>query len=233
MGLTHIGRRRRNEDSFAARDDLQLWAVADGLGGMAGGDIASALVVHRLVADHATRSDAPVPWLTDPELRLRAALSRAHEEVLAQHGDEQATMASTIAVLRLDGPRAIVAHVGDSRVYRLRDERLEQLTVDHSLATDPDPSRRHVVTRALGVVGAGHPDVRVDRHRPTDTYLVCSDGLTNALDHDAITAILVREPLERAAGRLLAAALEAGGSDNVTVIVVAPEAPTEARDVGP
>lgn len=218
LGLTHIGRRSRNEDSFRTRDDLGLWVVADGLGGMGGGDLASALVVHRIVADHEAAPRVSSPWLEDPALRMRAAIARAHEEVLAQQGEERATMASTVAALRVERGLAVVAHVGDSRVYRLRAGELVQLTEDHGAGSP------HVVSRAVGVLGSGHPDVHSEPVGLDDVYLLCSDGLSSVVGAEALCRVLQEEPLERAPGRLVSLALEAGGRDNVTAVVVALQA---------
>jgi serine/threonine protein phosphatase PrpC len=230
------GRRENNEDAICARPDLGLFVVADGMGGYEGGEVASAIAVdaiRELVCRTASDSDATWPYPLDPartldENELIVATRLAAERIAARRIGVLEQMGSTVAVLRLANERAIVAHVGDSRVYRLRDGALAQLTIDHSLAAqlaaagtpvdlDAFPWR-HVVTRALGAP-CNEPDVQHDRARAGDVYLVCSDGLYEVLAPCEIAALLDRSS-ERACRALVDAAYAAGSRDNISAIVV-------------
>ncbi len=227
FGATHIGRRKANEDAFVCREDLGLFVVADGLGGMGGGDVASRLVVDWLVAHHGSITEVEEAWLReDPSLLLRAAIGRAHDAVVAQQEGERASMASTVAALAVRGEYAVIAHAGDSRVYRLRGEMLERLTEDHSFhALDIElglisERERHAVTRALGVTGVHHPDVRTEDLRSSDVFLLSSDGLTNSVGDDELFRILSALPASLAPRALITRALELGARDNITAVVV-------------
>jgi protein phosphatase len=222
---TSVGRVRRvNEDSYLALPPV--YAVADGMGGHGAGDVASALAIETLMARAAVR-----PLSAEAVL---AALDEANRVII--EGDEADGMGTTITGLAsletAGGNHLMVFNVGDSRVYRLAEGRLEQVTVDHSevqefvragaitreqARTHP---RRHIVTRALGsdpVLLADHwllPAIAGDR------YLLCSDGLCGELTDEAILRLAVAGDPQQAATALVAAANDAGGSDNITVIIV-------------
>jgi serine/threonine protein phosphatase PrpC len=213
---SHVGRRDNNEDAFLTVPERGLYAVADGMGGYAGGEVASAIVVSTLEASCAG----------PPE--LAGAILRAHEAVRARRQGTLADMGSTVAALVLGGGHAVIAHVGDSRVYRLRDGQLAQLTRDHSLAEElraaggevsADFAYRNVITRAVGTPGNLRPDVLASSVEVGDVFLLCTDGLTEALDEAAIAAHLRARPAV-AAPRLVEAAYRAGGRDNITAVVV-------------
>jgi serine/threonine protein phosphatase PrpC len=237
FALTIPGRRPSNEDAICARVDLGLFVVADGMGGYEGGEIASALTIeaiHELVRRTAGGGDVFWPYPIDPRLsvgenELVVATRLAADRIARRRVGELANMGSTVAALRVAGEAVVVAHVGDSRVYRLRDGALAQLTVDHSLlqaliASGRAPEDvaafpfRNVITRALGT---DHPEPDVQRlaARAGDAYLVCSDGLTEGLDDDAIAALLAGGA-ERACRALVEAAFAAGSRDNISAIVV-------------
>jgi protein phosphatase len=220
------GRQRRaNEDSLLARSPL--FVVADGMGGAQAGEVASRIAVESFQ-----------PGLQDasqPELALaalaRAANSRIHE--LSHTHAEQAGMGTTLTAVYVGEQEVAIAHVGDSRAYCLRDGQLQRLTDDHSLVDElmrqgrltPEEAVEHpqrsVITRALGPEGTVEVDTRSVRARPGDVYLLCSDGLTTMISEEQIAAVLLAHPGLRDAGEaLIAAANEAGGRDNITVVLI-------------
>jgi serine/threonine protein phosphatase PrpC len=164
---------------------------------------------------------------------VRVAVKLAHQRVCAAKQGVRAQMGSTVAVLALRDGQAVIGHVGDSRVYRLRDGALEQLTEDHSLyaemkaqAPERVPPRSewpygNVITRAVGMVGAASPEVRSFPARPGDRFLLCTDGLSEPLDQTRIAELLADDEPDRACQRLVSGALDRGGRDNVTALVVA------------
>jgi PPM family protein phosphatase len=222
---THIGRvRTQNEDAILVRPPL--FAVADGMGGHAAGEVASALAVEELTQlDDPASANSVVGAI---QVANRTILATASAQGLAEG------MGTTLTALSVSDDAAIaVFNVGDSRAYRYRDGHLTQLSADHSLVaemvrsgrigasearTHPD---RHVITRALGI----GEDVEVDTWellaRSGDRYLLCSDGLTGELD-EAVVAEILRsdDPPQAVADRLVNEAVEAGGRDNVSVVVV-------------
>lgn len=235
---SHVGRRKNNEDSYIVRADLGLAVVADGMGGYEGGEIASDLVVKQLVAALADqpvepdRSDVSHEYRTD-RLRARVAngLHEAHRRVTQRRVGRLSMMGSTAAVLAWDGSRVVVGNVGDSRVYRLRDGVLCQITRDHSmveeaLAAGLDPQNvralgySHVLTRAVGSPGELRPDLFSRRLRPGDLFLLCSDGVWEPLAGAPLQEILRRVPPTRLADALVHRAYAAGGTDNMTALVL-------------
>lgn len=216
--------RENNEDAFLADSERELYAVADGMGGHAGGEVASRTAIEALRAAVAAGTS------------LEAAIERANDAVLARAATDSALagMGTTITALTPEtGHQLLVGHVGDSRAYLLRNGALERVTEDHSLVEElvregqltPEQAeshpRRSIVTRALGV----EPDVDVDTYivnvLPNDRILLCSDGVTTMLREREVEAILrtERDP-QHAADALVAAANEAGGEDNITAVVV-------------
>ena len=197
FALSITGRRDSNEDAICAQPDLGLFVVADGMGGYEGGEVASALAVeaiHELVRRTAGDADVTWPYTIDPQRTIHeneviVATQLANDRICARRHGELGEMGSTVVVVRFTTEHAIIGHVGDSRVYRLRDGDIEQLTVDHSLANQliaagmspgADFAWRHVVTRALGTA-SGIPDVIRAYVRPGDVFLLCSDGLSEVL----------------------------------------------------
>jgi PPM family protein phosphatase len=235
--LSIAGRRSNNEDAICAAPELGLFVVADGMGGYEGGEIASALTIEAILdLVRRTASDADVTWpyAIDPartvgENELMVATRLAGDRIAARRTGELSEMGSTVAAMLLTREHAVIAHVGDSRVYRLRGGELLQLTVDHSLvaqlvANGMSPAEaekcpwRHVVTRALGTASAD-PEVQREPARPGDAYLLCSDGLSEVLAPAEIAALLAL-PAEAACRALVDAAYEAGSRDNISAIVV-------------
>jgi protein phosphatase len=223
---TDTGRQRRaNEDSLLARSPL--FVVADGMGGAQAGEVASRIAVEAF--QHGIR-DASEPEAAMAGL-ARAANSLIHER--SHSHAEQAGMGTTLTAVYVGEHEVSIAHVGDSRAYCLRDGELLRLTDDHSLVDElmrqgrltPEEAVEHpqrsVITRALGPEGTVEVDTRSFRARAGDIYLVCSDGLTTMVPEDQLAAVLRSHSQLREAGEaLIAAANEAGGRDNITVVLL-------------
>lgn len=227
---THHGRvRDHNEDSLLAGPDV--FAVADGMGGHAAGEVASAIAVAGLAAVD------DLPWVDDPVARLVGALEGVNAEIRRRASADGAVagMGTTVAgVARVAGPRVLVFNLGDSRVYRSRAGHLVQLTEDHSLVAelvragelDEREARNHphrnVVTRALGAETAIEPAVALLDVEVGDCFLVASDGLSNELPPAQIGDLLATPgTVEGRARALLDAARFRGARDDVSVVVVA------------
>jgi protein phosphatase len=223
---TDTGRQRRaNEDSLLAR--APLFVVADGMGGAQAGEVASRIAVEYF-RDGLDDASSPEAALTTLAL---AANRRIHE--LSHSNAEHAGMGTTLTAVYVGEQEVAIAHVGDSRAYCLRDGELLRLTDDHSLVDEllrqgrltPEEAVEHpqrsVITRALGPEGMVEVDTRSFRARPGDVYLLCSDGLTTMLSEEEIGELLRAHARLRDAGEaLIAAANEAGGRDNITVVLV-------------
>ena len=223
--LSDTGRERRtNEDN--AFSQAPLFAVADGMGGARGGEVASGIVVETF--------DRGMPDGVPPEAGLadltREANQRIHER--ATEDAERAGMGTTLTAAYVGDGEVAFAHVGDSRAYRMRDGKLEQLTNDHSLVGElvrrgkltPQQAEEHpqrsVITRALGPEESVQVDSFSVRAQPGDVFLLCSDGLTSMVTVDTVQDILREaDSLDAAAHRLIDAANEAGGRDNITVVL--------------
>lgn len=223
---TDIGRaRERNEDSMLVKEPL--FAVADGMGGHRGGDVASAMTLEALQG---------VDLSTDGQLAgLVEEIREANRAVLERGAADDALrgMGTTVTAIVVDDGTAYLAHVGDSRAYLLRDGVLQQLTEDHTLVQrmvregkiTSEQAERHpqrsILTKALGVDDALDPyELTFDVHEG-DRILICSDGLTGMIREDRIQEIIDAEPdPQAAADELVEAANQAGGDDNITVIVI-------------
>ena len=218
-------KRRRNEDAFVV--DPPLFVIADGMGGAQAGEVASRLAAAAFREYHEADE-------LDPEARLAATIQEANRRIYERSRADAETsgMGTTITAALVTGDAVAIGHVGDSRAYRLRDGRLEQLTHDHSLVGDlvrsgrlsPEEARSHpqrsVITRALGT----DPDVDVDTFtvepEAGDVYVLCSDGLTDMVEDEEIVEIVQEHAsLDPAAKALVKAANRRGGDDNVTVIL--------------
>ena len=216
-------RRRRNEDAYVVQPPV--FAVADGMGGAQAGEIA-ARIAATVLREKPSRSgeEAVVELIKEANRRVFEAAA----------GDEtRSGMGTTITAALVADERVHIGHVGDSRAYRLRDGRLEQLTEDHSLVAElvrsgklsPDEADTHpqrsVITRTVGT----DPEVDVDTFsvdaRPTDVFLLCSDGLTTMVSDEAIAQLVEkhRESLDKAAKALVDAANRGGGEDNITIVL--------------
>jgi len=238
-------KRTSNEDSYSTRADVGLFVVADGMGGHVAGEVASRVAVEAIEAFIQETAGADKnrtwPFPFDPSVslesnRLRAAFRLANRKIASAIADSQDLrgMATTASAVLLGPQGASVAHVGDSRVYVLRDARLEQITHDHSWVEEqvragtlsPTAARQHpwrnVVTRALS--GGEDPEVDVTEvaPRPGERYLLCSDGLFTVVPDARIAELLGDNTasLEEISRALVEAANEAGGPDNITALIL-------------
>ncbi len=238
-GCSIVGRRGNNEDALCVEPAVGLFAVADGMGGYEGGEIASRAAIATLVEffrRNAADGDATWPHRGDrarsfEESLVEVGVRAAHEDVCRRKVGRLERMGSTLALVAVRDGRAVIGHVGDSRVYRLRDGALAQLTRDHSLyaqmeaagAVDLPPREQfpyaNVITRALGT-GEAVPDLRTEALRAGDVYLLCTDGLTEKLPPERMAQLLAL-PSAPAARALVDEAYARGGKDNITAVVLA------------
>ncbi len=230
---SHSGRvRHSNQDAWSYSLDAGIFVVCDGMGGAAGGEIASraateAFLEHLAMLSEPQRTNEAITQAV--EAANRRVYSRASHEP-ALHG-----MGTTLVGLLTHGQHEVaIVHVGDSRCYRWRGSELERCTEDHSLMaeqlrmgvlTEEEASQspmRNVITRAVGTRSTVEPEVRVLPVEPGDVFLLCSDGLTRELPDAQIAEILAREgqSLEEKNAALLEAALTAGGRDNITTLLL-------------
>ncbi len=222
---TDPGRKRRgNEDSFVCRPPL--FAIADGMGGARAGEVASALAAGALEDSNHGSGERYLSGL------IQEANRRVHERASTDASTSGMGTTMTVALVESDGSLTI-GHVGDSRAYRLRGDRLEQLTDDHSLVGElvrrgelsPEAAEAHpqrsVITRALGTDADVDVDTFSVETEAGDLYLICSDGLSDMVDRETIERILRdgRPDLDGAARALVQAANRAGGEDNITAIL--------------
>ncbi|MGH9708968.1 MAG: Stp1/IreP family PP2C-type Ser/Thr phosphatase [Candidatus Acidiferrales bacterium] len=235
--------RENNEDSFRMAPELNLFVLSDGMGGQASGEVASRLAAETIVA-HCREAEANpslplmgerIDGASNAANRLASAVRLANRAVhqAAQQNETQTGMGATVVAVQFADERMAIAHVGDSRAYRLRNGELEQLTQDHSFiaeqvrqglmsAEEASHSKlQNVLLRALGI----DPDVEVEVSEELlmegDTLLLCSDGLTHELSDEQIAAALCdADEAQAAASRLVESANQAGGGDNITVIVL-------------
>jgi PPM family protein phosphatase len=219
---THPGRvRGQNEDQIYGSAQAHLWIVADGMGGHACGEVASEIVVRQMSDSH-TQGQS-----------LESSIEQAHSAVSqeAQQNEEARGMGATVVAMSSQGEQYDIAWVGDSRAYRLRDNTLELLTRDHSYlewlkdnGITVDEARQHpkrnVITQSIGV-GEPSPDTVTGRLESGDRYLLCSDGLNDELTDDEIRDVLrASDNSDDVTQALIDAALEKGGRDNISVVVV-------------
>jgi protein phosphatase len=227
-GVTHVGlKRERNEDSYLLRPEAGLWAVADGMGGHGGGDVASRMAIAALEQIEAAPTGEALLAEVEAAVANANRDMRAHAQV-----ENRGVMGTTLVALLMFGGHFACVWSGDSRAYLLRDGVLRQLTHDHSESQDLvdrgvlDPEeaklwpRRNVLTRALGASDAAELEIVSDRLETGDVFLLCSDGLTGHLDADEIAAALGEDEPQAMCEKLISLTLERGASDNVTVIVL-------------
>ncbi len=224
---TDVGKvRANNQDAPIVSEKLRLYGVADGMGGHKGGEVASTSARDDLLRE----LEGKTPSV--------AALSGAIEEVNRQiyhqqeHDDALNGMGTTLSVLWMSDNFVYIGHVGDSRVYLLRDGEFKQMTLDHSLVeqlvregvlTEEEAQNhpmRNIITRAIGTDESVEVDVVVEERRKGDLWLACSDGLHGLVDDRQMRDALRQYAPEKAADVLLKAALDAGGRDNVTLVIV-------------
>jgi len=225
------GRKRAsNEDAFGYSVEHGVYFVCDGMGGAAAGEIASSLAIDEMLRLLSTRTPGdPLPTVAEQ------AICTANEAIFSrsQRNYKLSGMGTTLVGLLVEERHAFVVNVGDSRCYRLRNSRIEQITLDHSLVeeqvrlgrmTCTEALRsplRNVITRALGTQSRVTPDIFELEAEPGDLFLLCSDGLTRELTDPLIESLLsVDLPLDDLCTRLVSAANKAGGHDNITCLLV-------------
>jgi PPM family protein phosphatase len=242
-GQTDVGRKRaHNEDNFAIFGEYGLYIVADGMGGHASGEVASQMAIDTMRDFFATTQDDPDktwPYKMDrtkgyEENRLVTGIKLSNLRIFesARVNPAQRGMGTTIVSLFVTQQGVYLAHVGDSRIYRLRDGSLEQMTEDHSLLNDYKKMKhlteeeianfphKNVIVRALGMKETVKVDTRFEEPRLGDVMVLCSDGLAGPVSDDDIRAIVSSSPdLKLASQRLIDRANENGGPDNVTCVL--------------
>jgi protein phosphatase len=225
-------KRPANEDAFGYSVEHGMYLVCDGMGGAAAGEVASSLAVEemlRLLGGGAGEENESLLQ------RVQKAVAATNEAIYSRsrRNPRLSGMGTTMVALMTEGSRVLVINIGDSRVYRLRNHRLEQLTQDHSLVdeqvregrlTPAEALRsplRNVITRALGTQSAVTPDIYALDAESGDLFLLCSDGLTRELADAEIQSLLSADlPLDKRCARLVEAAKKSGGNDNITCLLV-------------
>ena len=224
---TDVGKvRANNQDAPIVSEKLHLYGVADGMGGHKGGEVASASARDGLIRE--------LEGKTPSVSTISAAIETVNRQIYHQQEHDEALtgMGTTLSVLWMSDNFVYIGHVGDSRVYLLRDGEFKQMTLDHSLVeqlvregvlTEEEAQNhpmRNIITRAVGTDEGVEVDVVVEERRKGDLWLACSDGLHGLVDDQKMRDTLRQYPPERAADVLLKAALDAGGRDNVTLVIV-------------
>ena len=242
-GLTDIGLvRQSNQDSFAIENSLGLWVIADGMGGHAGGHIASQLVVSSIVdyVCQAKEKCSHEPYANTTTLKQAVAVGNKaiHERVKAAP-DLTGMGTTVVATLFSQAPEssAIIAHVGDSRAYRIRNRQIQALTIDHSFVQElvskghitaqqaNTHPKQNILLRALGTAEEQIPDVEIHVLESEDILLLCTDGLTKSISEEEILSIVLESGStpEKTCQQLIEAANQGGGKDNTTVALVTPQ----------
>ena len=242
-GLSDVGRKRsHNEDSIGSDTSIGLTGLADGMGGYKAGEVASAMAVNGIMETirdglrgmkHGQVDDDT--GYTHESLLVKSAVEQANHEIhtTALNQPQCQGMGTTLVAAMFYDDRVTVAHVGDSRMYRYRNSGFEQITVDHSLLQElvdkgfytPEEAKqslnKNLVTRAMGIESTVVPDVQEEAALPGDIYLLCSDGLTDLVEDEEIRLTLetYSDNLDEVASALVASANEAGGKDNISVIL--------------
>ncbi len=229
---THIGKvRSSNQDAIlVCPGKYGVYGVADGMGGHKAGDVASKIAV--AVVERALKNERPTISL------LRKAIEEANQAIYEEQlaNPDYSGMGTTVTVIWEDEDRVLLGHVGDSRAYRVRNNAISQVSLDHSMVAEmvrrglitEDEARvhpyRNIITRALGTAPTINVDVKELEKAPGDLYLLCSDGLSEYVHPNRMNEILRKYSLENAADVLLNLALEGGGRDNISVVLAEVEA---------
>lgn len=224
---TDVGKvRANNQDAPIVSEKLRLYGVADGMGGHKGGEVASTSARDDLLRE--------LEGKTPSVATLSGAIEEVNRQIYHQqeHDDALTGMGTTLSVLWMSDNFVYIGHVGDSRVYLLRDGEFKQMTLDHSLVeqlvregvlTEEEAQNhpmRNIITRAIGTDESVEVDVVVEERRKGDLWLACSDGLHGLVDDRQMRDALRQYAPEKAADVLLKSALDAGGRDNVTLVIV-------------
>ncbi|MFT7518572.1 MAG: serine/threonine protein phosphatase PrpC [Kiritimatiellia bacterium] len=243
--ITDVGlKRSHNEDNFLINEELNLFVVADGMGGHNGGEYASAICVNTVeeIVESMEMSDEIAVTEDDPvdsvreKLRYALRLSGRRIYEKAAESPEFHGMGTTAVALLIDHGNAFIAHVGDSRLYLVRDDRVEQVTEDHSFVarqvkagvlTEEEAKThrmRNVIYRSLGYQEDVEVDIQVRALRQGDRFLLCSDGLSGHVEPHEIYDYLTQYGPQESARRMIDLACERGGEDNITAVVAVIEA---------
>jgi PPM family protein phosphatase len=245
IGRTDVGRKRSgNEDSFCVAQDLGLFVVADGMGGHAAGEVASRLAVETIQewmrkytrGESTTLVGQPLTGVSERANWLLSSIRLANRMIFdaAQGGKEYAGMGTTLVAALSIKDRIALAHVGDSRIYRIRDDQITQLSKDHSFVQQQlergiisaeeahDSQYRHLITRALGLKESVEVDLVEHDVVADDLLLLCSDGLSDLLEDEEMLATIREhaDDLEKSCQALIDRANFKGGDDNVTVLLI-------------
>lgn len=236
---THVGHVRQvNEDSFLERDDLPLWAVADGMGGHHAGDVASSKVVEYLNEIVPQVEPTPLSAFVDSVEDQIVAANNELIKLANEHQDNR-TIGTTVVTMIAADDHCAVLWAGDSRAYRCRDNETVQLTRDHSQVEEmvqqglimPEEAETHpasnVITRAVGAAEKIFVDVDIAKIQAGDTYLLCSDGLNKHISDDEINELLQLPSVNEISEQLVETTLNRGAIDNVTVVIVRAEPVTD------
>ncbi|MFZ5571201.1 MAG: PP2C family protein-serine/threonine phosphatase [Thermodesulfobacteriota bacterium] len=241
-GLTDVGNKRKNnEDSFLMDNDLLLYIVADGMGGHQAGEVASHLVVTTLrdyMKDPSGKEDieqliAFDDSLTDASNKLLAAIQLANRAVhdISKSKKEFQGMGSTVAVVYIKNQTLIAANVGDSPIYLVHQNEIELISVPHTVmaehaALDPEGKRtlgaafKHMLTRGMGIESCVKADISEFQLFDDDVLIICSDGLSDKVTPDEIRSTVRTHQPEKACRVLKDLAIDRGGEDNITVVIV-------------
>lgn len=248
-GLTDVGRKRKqNEDSLLINEDLNLYIIADGMGGHSGGEFASRMAVQTIEETLRSITSDPeatvISGVNTNEARLEDKINYAIQ-IASKKIYERALYdtslkgmgTTTVAAFFQDG-KAYIAHVGDSRAYMFRDKEMTQITIDHSLVNEQvkagliskQDARGHklknVITRSVGYQEEVQIDVKTFDVQLGDKFLLCTDGLSNMVDDAEIKKTVLNLPLKEACRKLVDCANEKGGDDNITILMLVVTDPT-------
>jgi serine/threonine protein phosphatase PrpC len=236
--------REHNEDSYLANEQDGIFLVADGMGGLSKGDIASRITVETIEHFITESRSHDITWPIKPqeqytleENRFLAAISLANWGVYDEflRDGEMEAMGTTVVGLLVDGQKAVITNVGDSRGYLIRNNEIQQITDDHSLVMDEvrkgnmtmqearNHPQKHVINRALGISHSTRVDISSIEIQAEDVFLLCSDGLSDMLSDDEMLSVArsnLEKPLQGIGEQLISTANNKGGKDNITVVLV-------------
>ena len=238
-GCTDPGRTRsNNEDVWVEEPELQIFAVADGMGGHRAGEVAAREAINTLfsyIKEHASKEHLDKISLHEAQKLVERAIAHANSEIfrLGKSEEQYRGMGTTLCCVYFHPQGVISAHVGDSRIYRLHKKRLEQITHDHSLLRElldlgqineqqaPDFQYRNIITRAIGTGTSVEPSFQIIKPVQGDLYLMCTDGLTDLVTLEEMESIITQSPnIREAVKTLVKTANDRGGFDNITVVLM-------------
>ena len=242
FGISDIGKKRaKNEDSFLINNELKLYVVADGMGGHSGGEYASKYAVstiEEVIQSMNTDPEATVisgvnSEETDFGDRLRYAIDVASQKIFdaALYDPDLKGMGTTVVSLLIENGKACIGNVGDSRVYLIRDDKIKQITEDHSLVSEQmkagviskGDAKKHklknIIPRSVGYQEEVETDLFYEDLKSKDIYVMCSDGLTNLVDDETIKSTVKTNPIDKACQILIEMANDKGGDDNITIVI--------------